>query len=48
MMSKSISNAIKRIHQEARIAKAYAMPVVDKDMAQNDLAVKKFFESLKK
>jgi hypothetical protein len=48
MMNKKISNAVKRINQEARIAKAYSMPIVNKDMAQNDLSVKKFYESLKK
>jgi hypothetical protein len=47
-MSKMIANAVKRMNQEVRIAKAYAMPIVNKDMVQNDLAVKKFFESLKK
>jgi hypothetical protein len=47
-MSKTIANAVKRMNQEVRIAKAYAMPIVNKDMVQNDLAVKKFFESLKK
>jgi hypothetical protein len=34
--------------QDGRIAKAYAMPIVNKNMVQNDSAVKKFFESLKK
>jgi len=47
-MSKTIENAVKRMNQEVRIAKAYAMPIVNKDMVQNDLAVKKFFENLKK
>jgi len=47
-MSKTISNAMKRIHQEARIAKAYDMPIMNKDMKKNDEGVKKFFESLKK
>jgi hypothetical protein len=36
------------MNQEIRIAKAYAMPIVNKNMAENDLAVKKFFENLKK
>jgi len=47
MMSKTIENAVKRIKQEARIAQAYSMPIVNKDMAQNDLSVKEFYESLK-
>jgi hypothetical protein len=47
-MSKTIQNAVKRMNQEVRIAKAYAMPIVNKNMVQNDLAVKKFFENLKK
>ena len=47
-MSKTIENAVKRMKQEVRVAQAYSMPVVNKDMVANDLAVKKFFESLKK
>ena len=47
-MNKTIKNAVKRMNQEVRVAKAYAMPIVNKDMVQNDLAVKKFFENLKK
>jgi hypothetical protein len=47
-MRKSVHNAVKRVHQEARIAKAYSMPIVNKDLVQNDLNVKKFYESLKK
>ena len=46
-MSKSIANAVKRIKQEARIAKAYAMNVEFKDMVKNDESVKKFFEQFK-
>ena len=47
-MSKTIQNAVKRMNQEVRITKAYAMQIVNKNMVQNDSAVKKFFESLKK
>lgn len=47
-MSKSVQNAIKRIHQEARIAKAYSMPIQNVDLKKNDESVKKFFESLPK
>jgi RNase P/RNase MRP subunit p30 len=47
-MSKTIENAVKRMKQEVRIAKAYDRPVVVKDMAKNDSDVKKFFESMKK
>jgi phosphoribosylformylglycinamidine (FGAM) synthase PurS component len=47
-MSKTIENAVKRMKQEVRIAKAYAMPVMVKDMKKNDESVKKFFESMKK
>jgi hypothetical protein len=47
-MSKTISNAMKRIHQEARIAKAYDMPIVNKDMKKNDESVKNFLASFKK
>jgi hypothetical protein len=46
-MRKSVVNAIKRVHQEARIAKAYSLPIVNKDMKANDESVKKFFESMK-
>jgi len=46
-MSKSIENAVKRIKQEARIAKAYSMNVQFKDMVKNDENVKKFFEQFK-
>lgn len=48
MMSKSIQNAVKRIKQAERIAKAYAMPIKNIDLEKNDLAVKKFLESFKK
>lgn len=47
-MSKSIANAVKRMKQEVRIAKAYALPVVNKDMVENDRKVREFFESLRK
>lgn len=47
-MSKTIANAVKRIKQNERIAKAYAMPIVSFDAKKNDEAVKKFFENLKK
>lgn len=47
-MSKTIANAVKRIKQEERIAKAYSMPVVSFDAKKNDEAVKKFFEQFKK
>lgn len=48
MMSKTIANAVKRVQQEVRIAKAYAMPIVNFDAKKNDEAVKKFFEQFKK
>lgn len=47
-MSKTIENAVKRMKQEERIAKAYAMSIVQFDAKKNDEAVKKFFENLKK
>ena len=46
-MSKTIENAVKRVKQEQRIAKAYDMPVMNKDMEKNDESVRKFFESMK-
>ena len=46
-MRKSVQNAIKRIKQAERIAKAYAMPIVNKDMKENDRKVREFFESMK-
>ena len=46
-MSKTIENAVKRIKQEQRIAKAYDMPTVNKDMQKNDEDVRKFYESMK-
>jgi hypothetical protein len=48
MMSKTIANAVKRIKQNERIAKAYDMPIVNFDAKKNDEAVKKFFEQFKK
>jgi predicted phage-related endonuclease len=47
-MSKSIENTVKRMKQEARIAKAYAMTIEFKNMVENDASVKKFFEQFKK
>ena len=47
-MTKTIQNAVKRMNQAARIAKAYDMPIVNFDMVKNDENVKKFFDSLKK
>ena len=46
-MSKTIENAVKRMKQEQRIAKAYDMPTVNKDMRKNDEDVRKFYESMK-
>lgn len=46
-MSKTIQNAVKRIKQAERIAKAYDMPVKNLDIKKNDEMVKKFFESMK-
>lgn len=46
-MSKSIANAVKRIKQEERIAKAYSMPIVKKDMQENDRKVREFFKSIR-
>ncbi len=46
-MTKTIENAVKRMNQETRIAKAYDMPVVNADMVKNNENVKKFFDSLK-
>ena len=42
-MTKTIQNAVKRMNQAARIAKAYDMPIVNFDMVKNDENVKKFF-----
>ena len=47
-MTKTIENAVKRMNQEIRIAKAYNMPIVNVDMTKNNENVKKFFDSLKK
>lgn len=47
-MNKTIENAVKRVKQEARIAKAYDMPIVNIDLAKNDENVRKFFEQFKK
>lgn len=46
-MRKSVKNAIKRIKQNERIAKAYSMPVKNLDIKKNDENVRKFFESMK-
>lgn len=46
-MSKTIENAVKRMKQEQRIAKAYDMPVMNKDMEKNDENVRKFYESMR-
>lgn len=46
-MRKSVQNAIKRIKQAEMIAKAYAMPIVNKNMQENDRKVREFFESMK-
>ena len=48
MNQTTLQNAIKRVQQEARIAKTYAMPVINKNMIENNANVKKFFESIKK
>ena len=48
MNQTTLQNAIKRVQQEARIAKTYAMPVINKNMIENNSNVKKFFESIKK
>ena len=48
MNKTTLQNAIKRVQQEARIAKTYAMPVINKNMVENAASVKKFFESIKK
>lgn len=48
MMNKTIKNAVRRVKNENIRKVAYSLPVVNKDMVQNDLAVKKFFENLKK
>ena len=48
MNKTTLQNAIKRVQQEARIAKTYAMPIINKDMIENNANVKKFFESIKK
>jgi len=48
MMNKTIQNAVKRIKQAERIAKAYAMPIVNKDMQENDRKVREFFASMKR
>lgn len=47
-MSKTIQNAVKRMKQAERIAKAYDMPIVNVDLQKNDDNVKKFFEQFKK
>ena len=47
MMNKTMKNAIKRIKNVENRAKAYAMPIVNKDMKMNDEMVRKFFESMK-
>ena len=48
MMNKTMKNAIKRIKNLEIREKAYAMPIIVKDMKINDENVKKFWDSLKK
>ena len=48
MMNKTLQNAVRRVKNEANRKIAYNLPVVNKDMVQNDMNVKKFWESLKK
>ncbi len=48
MNKTTLKNAIKRVKQESRIAKKYAMPTINKNMIENNANVKKFFESIKK
>lgn len=47
MINKTMKNASKRIKNLEIREKAYAMPIVNKDMRMNDESVKKFFESMK-
>jgi hypothetical protein len=47
MMNKTMKNASKRIKNLEIREKAYAMPIVVKDMKMNDEMVRKFFESMK-
>jgi len=47
MMNKTMKNASKRIKNLEIREKAYAMPIVNKDMRMNDEMVRKFFESMK-
>lgn len=47
MMNKTMKNVIKRIKNLETREKAYAMPIVVKDMKVNDEMVRKFFESMK-
>jgi hypothetical protein len=42
-----MKNASKRIKNLEIREKAYAMPIVNKDMRMNDEMVRKFFESMK-
>jgi len=46
-MNKTMKNASKRIKNLEIREKAYAMPIVNKDMRMNDEMVRKFFESMK-
>ena len=48
MNNKTLQNAIKRVQQETKIANTYALPVINKNMVENNANVKKFFESIKK
>ena len=47
MMNKTMKNASKRIQNLKIREKAYAMPIIVKDMKMNDEMVRKFFESMK-
>lgn len=47
MMNKTMKNASKRIKNLEIREKAYAMPIIVKDMKMNDEMVRKFFESMK-
>lgn len=46
MMKKTMNDTLRRIRNEKIRKVAYSLPIVKKDMIQNDENVRKFFASL--
>jgi hypothetical protein len=47
MMNKTVQNSVKRMKNRQNRQVAYNMPIVNKNMKENDEMVRKFFESIK-